>query len=233
MDNDKLIFGTFKTIAVEDKAATAKFGRPMFKDKEICEVRIAGDRDTIGVFPAHEAWKTMPDANGRPHSVTYAMRFEKQYQAFKQNMAQTHDGTPLEELTFLTVAKRSELKALNIHTAEALAGVDGPQLKQLGVGGRELKDQAQAFLDKANGTVEVAELRKQIEELEKKLAEANEPKNGPKTGDKPSPFADMESDDIKNWIKDATGSKPQGNPSHETLVRMADEINAEKAKEQA
>ena len=116
MDNDKLVFGTFKTIAVENKAASEKFGRPIFKDKEICEVRIAGDRDTIGVFPAHEVWKTMPDANGRPHPITYAMRFEKQYQAFKQNMAQAHDGTPLEELTFLTVAKRSELKALNIRS---------------------------------------------------------------------------------------------------------------------
>ena len=49
-----------------------------------------------------------------------------------------------------------------------------------------------------------------------------------------SPFADMDKDGIKEWIADATGSRPQGNPSHETLVRMADEINADlKAKKEA
>jgi hypothetical protein len=46
----------------------------------------------------------------------------------------------------------------------------------------------------------------------------------------PSPFQDWEAEDLKNWIAEAQGSRPKGNPNHETLVRMADELNADLAK---
>ena len=64
-------------------------------------------------------------------------------------------GTPLSELTFLSQGKRLELKALNIHTAEALASLDGGPLKMLGIGGREMKNQAAAYLAKAAGNADV------------------------------------------------------------------------------
>ena len=44
----------------------------------------------------------------------------------------------------------------------------------------------------------------------------------------------MGADDIKNWIQEATGSRPKGNPSHATLVAQADAVNADiKAKREA
>ena len=49
-----------------------------------------------------------------------------------------------------------------------------------------------------------------------------------------SPFFGMGADDIKNWIHEATGARPKGNPSHATLVAQADAVNVEiKAKRDA
>ena len=45
----------------------------------------------------------------------------------------------------------------------------------------------------------------------------------PDAGD--SPFEAWDDEDIKNWIKDQTGSRPLGNPAHKTLVAQADKIN--------
>jgi hypothetical protein len=37
----------------------------------------------------------------------------------------------------------------------------------------------------------------------------------------------MEAEDIKNWIKESGGTVPRGNAGHATLVKAADDLNAE------
>ena len=37
----------------------------------------------------------------------------------------------------------------------------------------------------------------------------------------------------EEWLKDATGARPKGNPSRETLIRLAEEVNAELAAKRA
>lgn len=220
---DALIVPTFKNHAVINDAKTREQGRPIYDDVEICEIRMAANRQTVGVFPAHEVWQWVDNPDGSREPQTYAMRFPEQYKQFKNNETQARSGTPIEELPFLTQGKRYELKALNIHTAETLAALDGQPLKQLGVGGRDLKNQAQAYLDSAKQTASLSHKDAEIEKLKKQIADLQEDKPKKST----SPFDDMDDDSIKEWIADATGSKPRGNPSHETLVRMADEVNAE------
>ena len=110
---------------------------------------IPASRD-YGVYPATERshWD-VDQFTGEQRSVTYAERFSKQYQQFKAQQQQTKAGTPLDYLTFLTEGKRAELRALNIYTAEALAIVDGAELKNLGPGGREMKNKTIEFLETA------------------------------------------------------------------------------------
>jgi hypothetical protein len=226
-----LVVPMFKVHTTIDKKATAENGRPMYKDMEVVEIRMAANRQTVGVFPAHEVWKWVDGPNGR-EPQTYAMRFEDQYKRFKSNSAQAMSGTPIEELPFLTQAKRYELKALNVYTAEALAALDGKPLANIGMGGRELKDQAQAYLDKAAGNADVLKLASENAELKRRLeALENARPLGDETGGAPavtnSPFASWEADDIKAWIKDANGSLPRGNHNQATLVALADKINAD------
>jgi hypothetical protein len=242
-----LVVPRFYNLPVINEAGSAKHGRPIYEDKEICELRFSGNRMTVGVFPAHEVFRKYRDPEtGEVTEITYAIEYRDQYLKFKNNETQELSGTPLSELPFLTQSKRLELKALNIHTAEALAALDGQPLKQLGMGGRELKVQAQTYLENAKGSADVLQLARTNAALEARIAQlegrATTPAEG--TGDdyvpdepaavpeKPgtSPFAIMAADDIKNWIADATGERPKGNPSHATLVARADEVNAELAK---
>ncbi len=230
-NNQPLVVPMFKVISQLDKAKSKEAGRPIYKDLEVVEIRLAANRQTVGVFPAHDVWRWVDGPNGR-EAQTYAMRFEEQYKRFKAGNAQAMSGTPLEELPFLTQAKRYELKALSIYTAEALAALDGKPLANLGMGGRELKNQAQAYLDNAAGSADVLKLAKENEELKRRLDQLEKAQQeGTATPDiSQSPFATWEVEDLKTWIAEATGARPRGNPSHATLVAQADEANAKLAK---
>jgi len=220
-DNDSLITPVFKTIAVLNEAETKKAGRPIYEDVEMVEVRIAADRNYIPTFPALSMWKKV---DGKP--VSYAERWAAQYRAFKEGHQQRASGTPLEELPFLTNAKRAELRALSIYSAETLAALDGKNLKTLGIGGRELKDQAQAYLDNAKGSADVtrlaadnASLHAQVEEMRRQMLALQSGR-----------VSDEESDDeLKARIKELTGSAPRGTPSRETLLRMVAEAEQSEA----
>lgn len=234
--NKDAVVPVFKVHSIPNDAKTKEKGRPIYDDIEVCEIRMAGNRNTVGVFPAHDVWKWEERDGFNREPVTYAMRFQKQYEAFKASGAQALEGTPLEELPFLAQGKRLELKALNVHTAEALASLDGQMLKNLGMGGRELKNQAKAYLDAASSSADVTKLagenealREQIEAMRRDMEMLNAAKTTP--AESKSPFADEDDEMLKELIAEATGSRPRGNPSHETLVRMADEVLAKKEAE--
>ena len=216
-NNDALVVPFFKTVAQQDMTASKKAGRPIFKDVEVVEVRIAGDRNFAPVFPAHAMWRRV---NGE--EVTYAQRFADAYERFAAGKEQVADGTPLSELPFLTEAKRAELRALKVYTAEALASLDGKNLTNLGGQGREMKNQAIAYLEKSTGTAGATALAAEVEALRAELAavRAGEVEPAPV---EPDP-ADDEKEALKARIADLTGSRPRGNPSVETLREMLEEM---------
>lgn len=225
-DQKAALVATFKVHSVLNQKKSKEAGRPIYDDVEVCEIRTAGDRNSVKVFPAHEvSHREELEDGGSGDEVTYAMRFPNQYKRFKDGHTQAQSGTPLEELPFITQGKRFELKALNVHTAEALASLDGTPLKQLGIGGRELKNQAQAYLDNAKGSADVTRLAQENEALKRRIADMQRDavKAAPPT-DAPDSFEAMSDDELKAFIGTKTGSRPRGQPSHETLVRMAKEI---------
>lgn len=234
--NENLVIPRFFIHTEPDVKASKEAGRPIFREFEAVEIRYPGNQNTTHVAPAHEVFKTNKDfATGEVTDITYALAWNKQYQEFKEGVAQTMSGTPLSELPFLTASKRLELKALHVHTAETLAALDGPNLRRLGMDGRELKNQAQAYLDNAAGSVDVVKMAATIAQLQAKLERLeSQPVAAavaePDASVTISPFAQMEAEDIKNWIKESGGALPRGNASHTTLVKAADEWNAEMAK---
>lgn len=234
MANENLLVPIFRIHTTINEAKSKQAGRPIYDDIEVVEIRFAGDRQKVAVFPAHEAEPNASResiANGGD-IVTYAMVYNDQYKRFKAQEMQVAEGTPLSELTFLTEAKRRELKALNIHTAEALAALDGGPLKQLGMGGRELKTQAQAYLEKAAGSADVTRLaaeneglRQQMADLQAQMANLASPSvlpADPEPEDKS--LEDCTDAELKAFIKRETGEGVKGNPSRETLLNRALEI---------
>lgn len=217
--------------ATENPAKSRQEGRPIFEDKEFVRIKFVGDPKKELVAPAHDKFQR-DRATGQ--WVTYAQMYHRHYEAFQTGQASLGEGTPISELPFLTEARRAELKALHIHTAEALAGLEGANLSRLGMFGREIKDKATAYLAKAKDSAletrlsaENTALRERLEALEKMMtATAQTPAPALATV---SPFVSWEDGELKAFIKERTGSGPKGNPSHSTLIQMAEKAAVEPA----
>jgi hypothetical protein len=224
-------------------------GRPIFDEIERVSVQHVGDQKTWPWFNAHERSIYIRGPGGEGSYKTYAENFYEHYKAFKEGQARAQSGTPVEELPFLSNAKRAELKALNIHTAEALAQLEGTPLTRLGMGGREMKNQAQAYLDRAKeGAMDAklaaqnARLQDELEKMREQLAnvmerlspaarkkvEAEE-EEAEEADEEPaaevSEFEPFSDDDLRAYIKERTGTGVRGQPAHATLVTMAEEAS--------
>ena len=212
---------------MRDEAESKKAGRPIFKEgRELVTIRLAADKNYRPIMPAHAMWKRIDG-----QEITYAMRWPEQYQRFKSGREQVAVGTPLDELPFLTKSKASELKALAVYTVEALASLDGKNLQMLGIEGRKLKEQANAYMSKASGSADVtamasenAELKAQIEYLRSQQAqEVAIPEVEPEwiPADEETDFSEWSDDELRERIKEVTGKYPAGQPRRETLEMMA------------
>jgi hypothetical protein len=234
---DDLLIVQFKVLALENEDKTKLAGRPIFDDVEHVEIRGPGSRNST-VHPATEVshWKDDP-YTGRQRQVTYAERFNRQYNQFKEHAAQTASGTPLAAVPFLTEGKRAELRSLNVYTVEALAAVDGQELKNLGHNGREFKNKAQEYIDRSLQAAPDMQLRAQLEALRAR-AEVLESDNAALKQKAAPPSADdvvdaafdaMSVEQLRDYIATHTGVAPVGTPSRKNLLRMAAEARPNKA----
>lgn len=212
MEDKNLPVVNFYNDAIHDEAASKREGRPIYRDIEMVNISFPADRQRTLVRPAQAEWK-----KHRGQKITYADRFAEQYKRFKASAPQIVEGTPVAEAPFLTAAQRASLTHLNVFTIEQLASLSGQPLKNIGAGGQALQQQAAAYLENAKGTASVtalaeenARLKALLEDMQKSTA--------------PSEFSDMEDADLKAMIKEATGASPKGNPSRDTLERMAREV---------
>ena len=222
-DPDENLVVTFRYHPEENAALSLKEGRPIFEDVEQCVIRAPGMSD-IKVFPAHffSQWVTDPFTGGQ-RQVTYAERFKHQYRQFQEHAAQTKTGTPLDYARFLTDARRAELRAMNVYTVESLAAIEGAELKNIGMGGRDLKNQAAAYLEETKRgasnkqmEVELEALRARNVILEEDVATLRSLKAKAE-----AEFGEMSDTQLKEFIAAHTGHTPLGNPNRKTLIRMA------------
>lgn len=240
---------------VQNDLKSKEAGRPIYDDIEMLEIKWAGNTKSELHAPANDRcdrplrnpenndryyvkWKDHPD-------------FAKAYESFKAGQGGTVQGTPLSELPFLTEARRAELRAINIHSAEQLASLSGAQIGKYGFGMGDLCKQAQNYLERAKGTEldvkherEKDEMRAELWDLRQKMdallsaAPTDRPETGAylakvnkvvgKTPAKPSPFDSWEGEDIRSWIKDADPSEPTPAPrlGKAKLIEIADRIAA-------
>lgn len=229
-DPDAVLIPLFKNIAIKNEGKSAAEGRPIYDDMEVVEIRGPGTRNWQP-FPAHAfaRWVTDP-ATGEQTQQTYAERFAHQYAQFKLRSQQTKAGTPLEHVPFLTEGKRAELRASNIYTIEQLVHLDGQELKNLGVGGRDLKNRAAEYMAEAKQNVPTTQLVAELEAMRARqtiLEEDNAALKRANGAD--GQFEDMTDDAIRKFIKTHTGHEPQGDLPRKTLVRMATDLRPTKA----
>lgn len=228
-DPDEDLVALFRYHAFQNPTKSLTEGRPIFDDVEVCEIRKPGSRD-IKIFPATAFTRWIDDPlTGEQTKQTYAERFSHQYRQFKARAAQTVTGTPLEFATFLTEGRRAELRAQNVYTVEALASIDGTELKNLGPGGREMKNKAIALIEQAKTTAPNQQMLAELEALKARNQILEEDLATVRSAQASGEFADMSDEQIRDFITANTGKEPRGALPRKTLVRMAMEASPSKA----
>lgn len=246
--NDPHLLIRFFSKPKKNEAKSQEAGRPIYEDIDYVSIKWANDKTRELEAPAHSSHRMRrnsdPDEQGGWE--TYAESYPTLYAAFKAGNREQVNGTLLSEMTSLSAARREELKALNIVTVEALAGLDGSALKRLGMDGRKLKEQAQNYLDRAKGAAvderhaaELGELRRQIEELRAaqtgapstvapKAAKAGKGKKDESAEDAAAraAFEQYGEEDLRNYVHDATGTEPLASLKFAQLVDEAVKANA-------
>lgn len=213
----------FRHMPVKNELETAKAGRPIFDDVEVCDVRFPGSRN-YGTYPAlaHAGWMQDP-YTGEQRAITYAEKYNRQYQQFKAQLQQTKRGTPLSEAPFVTAGKCAELRAQNLYTVEALAAIEGSELKNLGIGGRELKNAAIEYMDHARRIAPDTQMAAKMEAAEARMKILEEDnailKNKLASGE--AQFEAMSIEELRAYVTTQTGAAPHGSNNKKTLIRMA------------
>lgn len=152
----------FKT-AVENPAKSKKEGRPIFDEVEMVRVFFAGDKNQRPCFVVDDE---------------HRKRWPKEYEAFKKGEEFAASGTPLEKWPQMTTAKVAELKALGIFSVENLAEVPDGNLGALGMGAREWREKARAFIKLGKDTAIVSEQAQEIAVLKEQVARLLEAQGG-------------------------------------------------------
>ncbi len=245
---NKLAFADFYNGTVKNETKSLEMGRPIFDDVEMIRIRWAGNTKNEFHAPANDRsdrpvtdpgttdkywpkWKDHPD-------------FRAAYEAFKQGQAIASSGTPLEEWSFLTAARRAELKAINIMTVDQIANLGPDGMKRLGMEGPKLQEQAKLYLERAAGSAvdaryaaEREAMQRQIDELKAMIQGGAQPapvkvaRAKPKAADEPdvtaSPFYAMDDESIRLWCKEAdpAGEQPHHRLGHAGLVAFASALN--------
>lgn len=220
----------FKHMSVLNVAQSEELGKPVYDLKEVVELRLAGDRNYSPVMPADSMYRKIGT-----RVVTYAERFSEQYRQFMLGDTQTAGGTALEALVDygVTPAQLSVCRALKIYSVEALDGVEGHQVKALGMNANSLKSMSRRYMeDRARKSIvaendgrmaemqaEIDRLRAMIPDKEATPAEVDEVIQAAD-----DEYASMSNNEIKEAIAAKVGSKPLGNPSRKTLVQSLREL---------
>lgn len=146
----------FGLYPVQNEQKSAEAGRPIYEEKEFVRIVVPGDRNSIVFQPATDE---------------HRRRFPRAYEAFKNRTQIANDGTPLEHWPPLNRGLCMTLKAAHIHTVEALAQVSDANLQSLGMGMRELRDQARAYIQSAKDVAAIHKLAAENQRLREQMAE--------------------------------------------------------------
>lgn len=215
----------FRFESIENIPASERSGQPVYETREVVELRFAGDRHYKPVFPVD----AMYERQGL-RVITFAEKWAPQYRAFLAGEGQQAEGTPLENLKpyGITPAQISLCRALNIHTVEALHGLEGKNLKSLGpMHTNVLKPMAKKFMDTlaavSDSSSEVEALKERIRQLEGAAKPADVVESAVAVSDDDP----RTNDELKAAIVEITGKLPRGNPSRATLIASLRELRGE------
>lgn len=224
------------------KTAEARKDNPkaaeVFDDIEMVEIRFPGMKDTMHQRAHQPCMQAQLSDGSRGGFITYAEKFHKHYEHWKAHGGgQLVLGTKIEEAPFLSKGQVESLKGLKILSVEQLATASESARKAIGPHASEWIERAQEMVasktDAKELLSEVEQLKRELEALKGNTAPAPAP--APETASEPETvtsdddFAGMDKAELRAWIKAKSGHAVKGQPSLETLLATARELNSEVA----
>lgn len=140
---------------VKDGKASAAAGHDIYKDVEFVKIAVPGDKNAMFFQPADDK---------------HRRRFPKTYAAFQDRETAPVVGAPIEQWAPISRGLALTLRAMHINTVEALAEVSDSHVDGIGSNGRQLREQAKAWLSEARDGAASARLAAEKTELENQLA---------------------------------------------------------------
>jgi len=153
-----------------DRASIAE-GRAIFDTVLFVDVITPGQKSSTPRFEIERTWsehskKALGIMNDTKRSYKYN-EYAEQIERFKRDEKGVDlGGTPLKMWPRIDRGLASTLMSVNVHTVEALAALPDIHLDVIGMGGRELREQAKAFLATAAGSIDVSVMTDKISSLE-------------------------------------------------------------------
>lgn len=147
----------FDYVTEKNEAESDKAGTPLFDTLLIAYVSAPGLNKTITAVICE---RKKPDGTVVPYPTAF-QRYGKAIEDFKRGeQSPEMAGTPLSELTGVDAGMRASLKAIGVHTVEALADLN-ESVQMMGF--HKYKRMAKAFVEQRDGQ---APLNKMAAELE-------------------------------------------------------------------
>jgi hypothetical protein len=104
---------------------------------------------------------------------------------------------------------------------EALATIDGQELKNLGHGGRELKNAAMEFVEDSRKGAPNKQMQTELEALKARNAMLEQDVETLKNSRIDPEFQDMTAEQLRDYVTAQTGHAPHGTANRKTLLQMA------------
>lgn len=154
LGNAKKLYAHFFMEAVPDAEASAREGRPIYKEEEFVRIMIPGDQLNIVCREVREADK---------------QAYPEQYRAFKEKQDQPLIGTPLDKIPFLTKARVLEFHAMGLKTAEHVRDMPDT-IAQKFMDAHGLRKRIADFLAAAAGSAPVEKLQSELAKRDETIA---------------------------------------------------------------
>jgi len=158
--DDSGLYVEFYMEAEHQAFESEKQGMPVFKDVAFIKILFPGDNTKKVVRPVRES--------GSDSYMSDVDRFPKQWQAFKNQSIQSHEGTPINDWPPISKSLALSLKSMNIHTVQQLAGVSDTALTWLGA--RDLREKAKAYIASATDSAAVLNMQTENQNLKNEMA---------------------------------------------------------------
>lgn len=161
---DSLLNVQFYVKALPNEFKTTIEGRPVFDDVVMVRIIPPGDGLNIIDTPARDDHKR---------------RFPRHWEFFERMHGKDNlqSGTPLEQWPQLGPSQVAQLRAMQFHSVEQIAGASDEQITRMGMAGGmspfALRDKAVRFLQVAKDVSTVDHAKEEAEALRKQMAESD------------------------------------------------------------